>query len=254
MQAPLILRRESAAPGNFLHLLLAIPEQRDLRADRAAIALRSFQLKFDPLVLRRHRVLVNQQRPSLIGDDHIEHAAIPQIRQRHRAPVVRIRDADCLRHIDKFPAAIVQPDVLRLIARQTAPFHRRPVLGVVDNGAVSAGNLGKVVPVAAIAIERDVAVGQIQIQRAVVVQIAELRAETPAAEFDAKIARQIFKLQLVAARSLFRHPQIISLNQHAFFGNVRDVHGVAALVEDVAKAAFIPLFGANPTPVCSPTS
>ena len=52
MQPPLVLRRKAAAAGNFLHLLLPIPEQRDLRADRAAIAGGSFQLKFDPLVLR----------------------------------------------------------------------------------------------------------------------------------------------------------------------------------------------------------
>ena len=49
MQPPLVLRSESAAAGNFLHLLLAVPIQSHLRADRAAIARRAFQRKLDPL-------------------------------------------------------------------------------------------------------------------------------------------------------------------------------------------------------------
>src|SRR5277367_2595281 len=126
--------------------------------------------------------------------------------------------------------------MLRLVARQTAPFHGRPILRIVDDGAVSPGNFGKVVPVAAIVVERNITVGQIQIQRAIVVQIAELRAETPAADFDAKVSRQILKLYLVAAGALFRHPQIIPLNQHALFGNVRNVYRITPLVENVAKA------------------
>ena len=132
MQPPLVLRGETAAAGNFLHLLLAVPEQRHLRADRAAVAGGAFQFEFDPLVFRRHRVLVNQQRPLLIGDHHVEHAAIPQIRQRHRAPVIRVGDADRLRHIDKLAGAIVQPHPLCLIARQdcglptpASSWHRR---------------------------------------------------------------------------------------------------------------------------------
>ena len=90
MQAALVLRGEAAAAGNFLHLLLAVPEQRDLRADRAAVAGGAFQFEFDPLIFRRHRVLVDQQRALLVGDHNIEHAAIPQVRQRDGAAVVSI--------------------------------------------------------------------------------------------------------------------------------------------------------------------
>ena len=110
MQPALVLRGETAASGNFLHLLLAVPEQRDLGADRAAVAGGAFQFKLDPLIFRRHRVLVNQQRPLLVGDHNVEHAAIPQIRQRDRAAIVSVGDADRLGDIDKFAGAIVQPD------------------------------------------------------------------------------------------------------------------------------------------------
>ena len=74
--------------------------------------------------------------------------------------------------------------MLGLIAGQAAPFHGRPVLGVTDDGTVPSGNLGKVVPIASVAIERNVAVGQVQIERAIIVQVAELRAEAPAAQVD----------------------------------------------------------------------
>ena len=133
------------------------------------------------------------------------------------------------------PAPSFSHSRLDLIARQAAAFKRRPVLGVANDGAVAAGDFRKVVPVAAVPVERDVAVGQIEVERAVVIQIAELRAETPAAEFDSEIARQIFVLDGVARRSLLRHPQIISLDQDAVFGNIGNVDGVSALVEDVAK-------------------
>ena len=235
MQAPLVLRGEAAASGNFLHLLLAVPEQRDLGADRAAVAGGPFQLKFDPLIFRRHGVLVDQQRALLIGDHDIEHAAVPQIGKRDRAAVISVADSDRLGHIDKLAGAIVQPNRLCLIARQAAAFNRRPVPGIGDDGAVAAGHLGKVVPVAPVAVERDVAVDQIEIERAVVVQIAKLRAKTPAAEFDSEIARQILVLDGIARRSLLGHPQIVSLDQDAVFRNVGNVDRISALVEDVAE-------------------
>jgi len=53
MQAALILRPESAATRHFLHLLSPIPEQPHLRANGAAVAAASFQLKRDPRILRR---------------------------------------------------------------------------------------------------------------------------------------------------------------------------------------------------------
>jgi len=37
MQPPVILRGETAATGDLLHLLLTIPKQRHLGADRAAV-------------------------------------------------------------------------------------------------------------------------------------------------------------------------------------------------------------------------
>src|ERR1700677_4688269 len=68
MQPALILRAEAAAAGDFLHLPLSVPVKRHLRPDRTSITPRSFQLKLNPLVGPRHRVLVEQQRPILISD------------------------------------------------------------------------------------------------------------------------------------------------------------------------------------------
>ena len=77
MQSPLILRGESTPSRNFLYLLLTVPKQRDLRADCASITLGPLEIKLDPLVFGNHRVFVNEQRPSLIGDNDVEHALIP---------------------------------------------------------------------------------------------------------------------------------------------------------------------------------
>ena len=51
VQAALVLRRVAAAAGDLLHLLLAVPEQLDLRADGAAVALGPFELELDPVVV-----------------------------------------------------------------------------------------------------------------------------------------------------------------------------------------------------------
>src|SRR6202040_4473525 len=75
MQAALILRGETATAGNLLNLMLTVPEKRDLRSDRAAVAARAFEFKLDPLVFRRDGVLVDQQRAALVGHHHIQHAA-----------------------------------------------------------------------------------------------------------------------------------------------------------------------------------
>ncbi len=101
------MRGKTTATGNFLRLLLAIPEHRDASADRAAVAGGSFQLKLDPLVLRRHRVLVHQQWPILVGDRDVEDAAVPQVGKRDRTTVVSVADSDGLGDIDKFPGAVV---------------------------------------------------------------------------------------------------------------------------------------------------
>ena len=48
-------------------------------------------------------------------------------RQARRPAVIIFRDADSLRHISKFAVAVVQPDPLLFISRQTAALHRRPI-------------------------------------------------------------------------------------------------------------------------------
>src|SRR6185436_10389432 len=92
VQLALILRAETGAARDFLKLLPSIPEDLDLRTDGAAIRARaaagvaaaaSFQLKANPVAVTRHGVLVEQQRPALIGDDRIERAAAVEIGQRN---------------------------------------------------------------------------------------------------------------------------------------------------------------------------
>src|SRR4029079_4488250 len=92
VQLALILRAETGAARNFLQLLPSVPEDLDLRPDGAAIRARaaggvvaaaSFQLKANPVAITRNGVLVEQQRPALIGDDSIERAAAVEIGQRN---------------------------------------------------------------------------------------------------------------------------------------------------------------------------
>lgn len=206
MQAAIVLCGKARASGNFLRLHLSIPVQRDLRANRAAIAGCSFQLKFDPFIRRIDSIFVKQQRTFLIGDNHVQHSTIPQVGQSYGTAVVGVGDTDSLRDIDELTGAVVQPDAFVLISRQAAAFKRRPVFSVSDNRAVAARHFGKVVPVAAIAVERNVAIRQIKIERAVVVEITELRAKTPPAEFYAEVARQVFVLNSIAGSSRLRHP------------------------------------------------
>src|SRR5439155_17982066 len=145
-------------------------------ADGAAITLRPFQLELYPLILRYYRVFVNQEWPFLVGDDDVEHAAIPQVGERDSAAVVSIRDADGLGDIDEL-AILVKPDAFLLVAGQAAALHGVPVLGVGDNRLGGPGHLGIVVPIGFLAAVRgDVAVGQVQVEKAVIVQIAKLRA------------------------------------------------------------------------------
>ena len=70
--------------------------------------------------VRRDGVLVQQQRPFLIGHHHIQHATIPQIGERHGTAIVRVCDPNRLRHVKELPGAIVEPHAFLLIARQTA--------------------------------------------------------------------------------------------------------------------------------------
>ena len=133
VQAPLVLRAESRSARDLLHLLLAVPEHGDLRADRAAVACtrsaaasdrqRALELELDPVAARRDLVAIEQQRTALVGDDDVEHAAVRQVGERDRAAVVAIGDADHLRDVEEAAGAVVDPHLLLLIARQ-AP--RRP--------------------------------------------------------------------------------------------------------------------------------
>ena len=152
MQAALILRPEAAAPRDLLHLLLPIPEQPHLCANGAAVADAAFQCKGDPLVVRRDGVLVQQQRPFLIGHHHIQHATIPQIGERHGTAIVRVCDPNRLRYVKELPGAIVDPHAFLLIARQTAAGHRRPVLRIGDDRGVATRHLREIVPVAAVSV------------------------------------------------------------------------------------------------------
>src|SRR5262249_54115517 len=181
-----------------LHLLLAVPEQSYLRADGAAIALRAFQLEVDPLIVRRDGVFVEQRRALLICDHHVELAAVAEISQRDRAPVVYIGHADDLRDLFELASAVIDPNLLLLIAREAAVVHRRPVLRVGDDTLVAASYFRIVVPVATVPVRRDVSVDQINVLIAIVVQIAKLRAPTPAADFNAEVARQVVELQVLA--------------------------------------------------------
>ena len=233
MQAALILRPKAAATRHLLHLLLPIPEQPHLRANGAAVADAAFQVKSDPLMVRRDGILVQQQRPFLIGDHDIQHATIPEIGERHGTAIVRIRDPNRLRHVKELPGAIVEPHAFLLIARQTATFHRWPVLRIGDDRGVATRHLREIVPVISFSIRRDIAIGQIQIEVPIVVQVAKLRAKTPAAELDAHGARQIFILEVLSRRAGFRHPEVVPLQEDALFGDIRHINGKLALIENV---------------------
>jgi len=112
------------------------------------------------------------------------------------AAVKGVGGADDLRDLGEAAEAVIEPDALALVARQAAAAHRRPVLRVGDDRAVADGDGREVVPVAAALAGRHVAVHEVQIESAVVVQIAELCSPAPASELDAEAGRQV----LVRAR------------------------------------------------------
>src|SRR5262245_28486875 len=234
MQSPLILRAESAAARDFLRLPPPRPEDTNLRADGAAIARRAFQLEGDPFVIGRDGVLIKQRRAFLIGDHGVELAAVGEIAQRDRAPVVDVGHADDLRDLFELARAVVDPDPLLLIARQAAVVHRGPVPRVGDDRRVAARDFRVVVPVAGVPVRRDIAVDQIDVLIAVVVQIAELRPPAPPADFYAEVARQVVKLQVLARSPRAWNPQIVALYQHALFGDVRNIDRKVAAIERVA--------------------
>src|SRR5206468_3651145 len=149
--------------------------------DRAAIALLARELELDPVVAAAAIVPVDEQRTLLIGDHDVEHAAIPQVGQGHRAPVVLIGDAGGLRGIHPSLAALVHQHARALVARQAAILDGRPLRGVLDDVADTHRHLVHLIPVFfALAAGRDEAVGHEQVAPTVVVEVAELRAPRPA--------------------------------------------------------------------------
>src|SRR5205823_4680235 len=101
------------------------------------------------------------------GDDYVERAAIPQIHQRYRTSIVNIGRADGLSHIDKPPRPVIQPNALVLITRKAAPVECWPVFCIANNSTVSAGDFREVIPVTSIAVEGDVTIRQIKIERSI---------------------------------------------------------------------------------------
>src|SRR5690348_15036947 len=109
MQASLVLRRETAATRNLLELLPLPPVKRDLRTDRTSIALGSFKLEFDPSIFRLDCILVDQQRSILVGDNHVENAPIPQVRESHCSTIVSLSNSNGARDFDKPARPIIYP-------------------------------------------------------------------------------------------------------------------------------------------------
>src|SRR5262249_39653020 len=71
---------------------------------------------------------------------------------------------------------------------------------------------------------------------AVVVEVAELRPPAPTAALHVEDVRLVLVADVVAGRVRLRHPQVVALEQVNRLGDVADVDGEAALVEDVAEA------------------
>src|SRR5687768_476117 len=107
MQTPLILSAEATAARNSLHLLAAVPEQFDFGAQRTPVTGGTFQLKVDPAVLGSDSSLVDQYWTPLVGNNHIKHAAIPEIGKCDRASIVGVGGANGLSHIVEFARSIV---------------------------------------------------------------------------------------------------------------------------------------------------
>ena len=82
--APAAGRSSAASTCAPIALRLSSAGSRRLRRAPA------LQVERDPMAARRHVVPVQQQRPALVGDDHVEHAAVP--RSRRARPRVRRSD------------------------------------------------------------------------------------------------------------------------------------------------------------------
>jgi hypothetical protein len=199
---------KAIAAGYVLNLLLAVPEQRNLGANGAAIAPGSLEIELNPVIARGDGDFVDEQRAALIRNDGVEYARVPQIGKRDGAAIISVGDAHGLRYVFEFAGAIVHPHLLLLIAREAAAGEGGPVRSIADDGAVTARDFGKVIPVAARPRQRDIAVLEEQVEVAVVVQVAELGSKAPAAELDSEVTREIRVTEGVA---LLRHPKIVAL-------------------------------------------
>ena len=187
MQPALVLRAEPAAAAHFLHLLLAVPGS----STRAPIALRLLARPSSSNPIQWRPGGTCSCRPAAVRAGwRRSRRATPRFATRSasataRPSYVSVTPTTCATSMNR-PSAVVDPDLLLLIARQAPAVHRRPVLRVADDRAMPPAIFGEVVPVARPLAGRDVAVDQIEVEHAVVVQIAELRAQAPAAEIDAQ--------------------------------------------------------------------
>ena len=206
----------------------------------APIALRllscTFKFKLNPLIVGRDGVLIHKQRTTLVGFDYVECSSIPEIGKGYGSAVVRVGDTDRLSNVDKLACTVIEPHVFLLITGEASSIHGGPIFRIADDCRVAPCDLGEVIPVAPLAIERNIAVRDVEIERAVVVQIAKLRSKAPPTESRLlHIARQVFVLGCVTFRSILRHPQIVPLNERTIFRNVGDIDGIFALIKDVAE-------------------
>src|SRR3984885_13525788 len=149
MQTAIVLRRKSTAAHHRLHLLLAVPVERDLCADGAGVALGALKVELDPGIAGRSSVPVDEERTALVGDDRVERAGVPQVGERNGTAVVTICHADCLSDVDEFAGTVVDPHLFLLVAGETAAVEGRPVRRVADDGAVAARDFREIVPIAA---------------------------------------------------------------------------------------------------------
>src|SRR5262249_13934685 len=108
--------------------------------------------------------------------------------------------------------------------------------GVGDDGGVGAGDQRVVIPVGLLAaVGGDVAVGQIEVEQAVVVEVAELRPPAPTAALDVENIGLVLVANVRAGGVFLGHPEVVALEPVARLGNVADVNGQAAVIEDVAE-------------------
>ena len=105
----LILGAEAAPTADLLHLPLPVPLDFNAGADCAAIADGALELECNPVPARADRVRIHEERATLIRDNHVEGAAVRQIRECDRAAVMRVARADVLRDLREPACAVVYP-------------------------------------------------------------------------------------------------------------------------------------------------